>query len=165
MVFHGSRLISHGFSWFQVGFSLFFMVPGEFSCFFMFPGRFSCFFMVPGCFFHFSRWEHPKTLARRFSLGQKWLCRVLLFVTKKLFLRILPKLQQNQDLSGLSHLVKIYWKLSWHQIHHFIFIHSFIQDCDGSDIKANLAKELWVKLCSRVREASKAICGWGHSSY
>ena len=43
MVFHGFFMICHGFSWFQVGFSWFFMVFYGFSCFFMVPGWF---FMV-----------------------------------------------------------------------------------------------------------------------
>ena len=48
MVFHGSRLVFHGFSWFQVGFSLFFMVFHGSRLVF---NGFSCFFMVLGWFF------------------------------------------------------------------------------------------------------------------
>ena len=48
MVFNGARLVFHGFSWFQVSFCVFFMVPGSF---FIVLGQVSWFFMVSGWFF------------------------------------------------------------------------------------------------------------------
>ena len=74
MVFHGSSWVLMFFSWFH-GFVWFFMVPGWFSMVrgvymvfhgsrsvFMVLGGFSWFFHVSRLVFHFSHWEHPKTV-------------------------------------------------------------------------------------------------------
>ena len=66
MVFHRSRLVFHGFSWFQVGFhssrTVFIVFHGSrlffhgFSWFVMVFHGFSWFYMVPGWFFHVFSW-------------------------------------------------------------------------------------------------------------